>query len=930
MTEPGIESAPATSPQPWRDGEGAAPITTRVIVYHHTHWDREWWATFQDFRFKLVQTVDALIDALESDAEFTCFVLDGQNIVLRDYLEVRPENLGRLVDLIRAGRVHVGPWYVLADSFLTSGEAAIRNLWLGETVAAALGVENTAVGYLPDQFGHVGQMPQILAGFGIENAVVWRGFGNRDDDPHRIDADFWWLAPNGARVRGLYLAREYYRSHYRQNASTPDHVERFREFLDSMREYAPAGVVLEPYGGDHLPVDRRLPGLVAEVGRALREEGVEYRIGSLADYFAEARKATLEPSTAWTGEGRAFGRRAHLLPGVYSARLYLKRANALAQTALERYAEPLQALNWMLGGRYEANYLWLAWEQLLQNHPHDSICGCSIDQVHREMEPRFDHARQIAGLLAQNAADQLVQRLDLPALDEGEERITAFNPMAFSRTEPVTAYTDPALGLDPRQWRLVDSEGADVPFQVRPWTGVRPGAERGEWAEITFVGRDLPGLGYRTYRLRRREAALRREHRTDTVQGLVARDKGDRETSGLSVAPGRLENERLRVDVSSRDGSLSILDKATGFEYTGLNRLADGGDAGDSYNYSWPVGDQVLTSENVLPRLRWVETGPARATLRVTYEWSLPEALTDDRQSRSSRYVLFTVHTDVSLAAGAARVEVRTHFDNTARDHRLQALFPLGAQIDCSSAESVFHVVDRPVDIPGADRGRAEPAVPEHPQASFASISDGRRGLTIANRGLPEFSASRDGVLALTLVRAVGFLSRDDLLTRVGGAGPSLPTPEAQCPGEQVSEYAIVPHAGDWDQARAHREAHAFNAPPQAIPHRPHSPPAPRPLPSVRAELPADACLLEVDGEVEVTTIKKAENGDELVVRLLNQSPRPAKVRVRPLRRPAAARLVDLRERPLADGTLSISATGSIETTAPPWQLVTVAFDVAS
>ena len=915
-----MESAQATAPS----------IKTRVIVYHHTHWDREWWATFQDFRFKLVQTVDALIEALESDSAFTCFVLDGQNIVLRDYLEVRPENLGRLVDLIRAGRVLVGPWYVLADSFLTSGEAAIRNLWLGEKVAAALGVDNVPVGYLPDQFGHIGQMPQILAGFEIENAVVWRGFGNRDDDPHRIEADFWWQAPDGTRVRGLYLAREYYRSHYRQSASTPDHVERFREFLDGMRDYAPAGVVLEPYGGDHLPVDRRLPRLVAEIGSELREEGVEYRIGSLADYFAEARKATPEPSATWAGEGRRFGRRAHLLPGVYSARLYLKRANAHAQTALERYAEPLQALNWMLGGRYEANYLWLAWEQLLQNHPHDSICGCSIDQVHREMLPRFDHAHQIADLLAQEAADQLVRRLELPGADDGEEGITAFNPLAFSRTEPVTAYMDPALSLDPRRWQLVDSEGADVPFQTRSWTGVRPRADRGEWTEVTFVGRGLPGLGYRTYRLRRREPALRREHRTDTVQGLVARDKGDRETSGLSVAPGRLENERLRVDISSRDGTLSILDKRSGLEYTGLNRLADGGDAGDSYNYSWPVGDQVLTTENVIPRLRWLETGPARATLRVTYEWSVPEALTDDRQSRSPLYVPFTVHSDVSLAAGAGRVEVRTHFHNTARDHRLQALFPLGAQIDRSSAESVFHVVDRPVGSPHGDRGRAEPGVPEHPEAAFASMSDGRRGLTIANRGLPEFSASPDGVLALTLVRAVGFLSRDDLLTRVGGAGPSLSTPEAQCQGEQVCEYAIVPHAADWDLARAHREAHAFNAPPLAVPHRPQSPPVPRPLPTAPRDLPPDTALIEVEGDVEVTAVKKAENGDELIVRLLNQSPRTARVVVRPRRRPAAAHLVDLHEKRIADGALRIAAAGSIETTARPWQLVTVAFDFAS
>jgi len=425
-----------------------------VLVYHHTHWDREWWATFQDFRFRLVQTVDRLLDALESRPEFASFMLDGQDIVLEDYLEVRPEQRERLARLVRTGRIQVGPWYVLADQFLTSGEASIRNLWLGERVARGLGVENARVGYLPDQFGHAGQMPQILSGFGIDSAVVWRGFGG---PAPQMRSEFWWEAPDGSRVFGVYLAREYHRRHYTPE-DTPD---RLRDFVDQMRPYATTAVILEPYGGDHLPVDAGLADRVQSVGAALRDAGIDYRIGSLAEYVQLARAGEPDLAVTWKGEGRAYGRQANLLPGVLSARIYLKQANRDAQSQLERYAEPLQALDWMLGAPYEAEYLWTAWKRLLVNHAHDSICGCSIDQVHREMLPRFAEAQQVGELLVLSALERLAARI---AAEEapGAEPVIVFNPLNWARTEAVSVLMNPDLGIEPGSWVLHDPAGAEA------------------------------------------------------------------------------------------------------------------------------------------------------------------------------------------------------------------------------------------------------------------------------------------------------------------------------------------------------------------------------------------------------------------------------------------------------------------------------------
>jgi alpha-mannosidase len=262
------------------------------------------------------------------------------------------------------------------------------------------------------------------------------------------------------------------------------------------------------------------------------------------------------------------------------------------------------------------------------------------------------------------------------------------------------------------------------------------------------------------------------------------------------------------------------------------------------------------------------------------------------------------LHADVTLHAGVPRVDLRIHGDNRARDHRLRIRFPLGKAAPASKSESAFSVVERPVAVDELERGSAEPAVPEFPQQAFTSVDAGSRGLTIANRGLPEASVLDDGegTIAVTLLRCVGFLSRGDLLTRIEGAGPFMPTPDAQLQGPFTAELSIIPHAGMWADAAAHRAAHAVNARLAAV-----ELPGGRPLtdpwrrePAIDGEpLPAAASLLEVDGALEVTAVKRAEDRGELVVRLLNQSNAPARARLRPMRAPATARRLSIGEEPL-------------------------------
>lgn len=940
--------------------------TFKVHMYHHTHWDREWWSTKERFRFRLVRTIDRILDTLEGDAGLNCFVLDGQTIVPKDYLHVRPQQRERFLTHIREGRLFVGPWHILPDEFLVSGEATVRNLLLAERTARDLDIPMSRVGYLPDSFGHLAQMPQILAGFGIDSAIVWRGFGappvGADEGPgdvgrdlyllpkardarfpNRITSEFWWTALDGTRVLGVQLPLEYYRSHYKvregDEALTHDQtIGRARRTLNYLKQYAATNVILEPMGGDHLPVDPRLPTLLRGINEAVRPEGFAYEVSSLDAFVADVKAQSDRVTVEWHGEGRAFGRKAHLLPGVFSARLYLKRRNYEAQTALERFAEPLQAFAALRGETYERDYLWTAWERLIENHPHDSICGCSIDQVHREMITRFDEANQIADLLASDAHEAIAARVDTSFSPSGLP-VSVFNPLNWTRSDLATVLINAHLEVAPDTWVLIDHEGHEVPFQARTvrhptekaeafdWLGAAPSRhhDQNEFVEVRFVAKDVPGFGYRAYALHRRE-----KRRPDVrvrpygVLGNVALDKGDAAPSDLLIAPGVLENAFLRVRVNFDDGTLTVLDKTTGETYERLGSFTDGGDNGDTYNYAWPLGDQVFSTNRVQPSVTWADVGPASATLRVTWAMSLPAGLSDDRESRSVSKVAFALHHDVTLHAGVKRVDFKAHFDNTAKDHRLRVHFPLGAPASVSSAETPFGVVDRPTALPDHQRGSAEPAVDEHPQTTFVSVSDGRRGLTLANRGLPEFSVSPDGTVNLTVLRAVGYLSREDFLTRVGGAGPTVAVPEAQMLGPVFAEYSLVPHAGSWHDADAWKEAHDFAAPLHA------ATPISQVIPlrnrhfDRTAELSPVGQFLNVQGRVLVTTVKKAELSDDLIVRFVNQTPEPQTATVS-LPNLASARRVNLAETLLADLHLQ---GGAVTLDVRPWEIVTLALKV--
>jgi 2-O-(6-phospho-alpha-D-mannosyl)-D-glycerate hydrolase len=862
-----------------------------IHIVSHTHWDREWYLTHEQFRFRLVALIDRLLDLLDANPEYKHFHLDGQTIVLEDYLEIRPDQEERLRRFIRDGRILVGPWYVMPDEFLVSGEAIVRNLARGHAISRQFGTP-MPVGYLPDLFGHVAQMPQIWRQLGLDNTILWRGFGGRR-------AEYWWQAPDGSRVLMMHLPPEGYCNATRLVLDPDAMTSRAEKAIDFERDRTAVGQVLLMNGVDHVEPQARIPDLVATLST---NPALRVRHSTLPAYVAAVRSAVAATNTALDtvcGELRGGEDYANLLPGVLSARVYLKQHNARVQTLLESYAEPLAVFASILGARYPDGQLRHAWKTLLQNHPHDSICGCSIDAVHEENVTRFARAGQVAEAVITSALETIADSV-APG-DAGSLRVVVVNVDRSSRSQVVDAFVDlpyetaePWRHVDPqaldrpltffprtaRVDRVTDSDGNDVPFQLvseedcivhemsrfeTPW------ALRARRLHLLWWGPSLPPCGYATFDLR-----------------LAPEDDGQTRTSARGMRPAPVvssdrsaENDLIQLKVND-DATFDVVDKTTGTAYRGVGLIVDTGDVGDEYNYCPPVSDESITSRDArtIGAMR-TSNGPLRATLRVDMELELPARATPDRSRRDANTATVPIHIDASVDAGSPRATFAIAVNNSARDHRLRILFPTAtAGVETARADTAFDVVSRP-----ARRAVPDPIVNEAPVSSAPLISvvdagDERVGATVIAKGLAEYEILPSGVgeqdaIALTLIRAVGDLSRNDLATRPSGhAGPPVATPGAQCLGSHRFEIAFEPRGVPPPAGRLLASARAFAISPKVVAARNPNGTASR-----------SRSFLNVmcsSGGVVLSALKKADDRDAVIVRLVNPGDVDADVRVVP------------------------------------------------
>ena len=764
----------------------------RVSIVPHTHWDREWYSPFQTFRLRLVDLLDDLLPRLDADPSYAHFMLDGQMAVVDDYLDVRPDAERTLRRLAASGRLSVGPWYILMDEFLVSGETTVRNLQRGLDRAASFGGAMD-VGYLPDMFGHVAQMPQLLEQFGFEHTVVWRGV------PSAIDRSaFWWSAPDGSTVRAEYLVQG-----YGNGARLPDDAKALvAAIADFEQDWASflVGPILWMNGTDHLMPQPWLGRVVTEANDI--QSDYELVVTSLAEHTTAA---SVDDLPTWTGELRS-GARSNLLMGVTSNRVDVRVAAARAERTLEQLAEPLAAL-FQPPERWPGALLDEAWLALIRNSAHDSICACSVDEVCDAVLHRYAEATQIGEGLATRALAALGETISAKGP-------VVVNPSARLRNglvELVLPGNDDVDGVQVLNRRPADRVLAELDLADMAAVVVRElkhndriqalaleSADTGEvlWQTERDEHGNLLAAGTRAeldaLAARGDSGRVRIRVRTDATQLVLARATGVPGFGWRVWSPAPLDVDPVHVDGSTLTNGLVRVEFASDGTWSlngvrGFGGIVHGGDVGDTYNWC-PPDDDTEVSDVARTELAMTESGPlrARAVITSTYRW--PERNGGD-------LVDVVVTTALELRAGEPFVRVETAWDNRTRDQRVRVVLPLPEPAARSRAECAFTIVERGL---VAEGGPTELGLATYPAKRFVQAG----GLTVVHDGVHEYELvdiddGRARTLALTLARCTGLLSQGPMATRPLPAGPITPMEGSQLQKRIVSTYAV--HIGDAD-----------------------------------------------------------------------------------------------------------------------------------
>ncbi|MFD0693934.1 alpha-mannosidase [Paenibacillus sp. GCM10027628] len=798
-------------------------------IISHTHWDREWYLPYEKHHVRLVKLVDTLLDKLDNDPNYRSFYLDGQTIILEDYLQVRPEQKGKLEKYIQDGRIIIGPWYILQDAFLTSGEANVRNMQIGHQDAKKYG-DIAKVGYFPDTFGLVGQTPQLMQQSGITNAVFGRGvkptgFNNTvsDGDYESSFSELVWEGPDGSKVLGILFANWY--SNGNEIPAEREEAKAYWERkLADAEKYASTGELLFMNGCDHQPVQLDLPDAI-QTARELYPDTV-FIHSNFVDYL-QSVQCSLEHELS-TVKGELRSQRTDgwsTLVNTASARVYLKQMNQLGQAMLEKVAEPLAASAHVLevGEKYPHHLFTYAWKTLMQNHPHDSICGCSVDEVHREMVTRFEKSRHVAEAIVEDSTRAIAEAIDtsgFAGMGKDALPVVVFNTSGWERSGVVSIEADAlclyfrdghtleeassiAKAADLSGRTLVDDKGIAIPCTVGD-LGLQFGYDLPDdkfrqpymcrKVKLTFEAEKVPALGFKTYAWVKKEGAA--------------------EASSMLAGDRVLENDALKIEIAD-NGSFSLTDMKNGRTYRDLGVYENTGDIGNEYMYKQPDGETPLTTQGVIAQIRVLTDTPYQASIEIVHDWEIPasadEKLEEEQHDliyyphrkaqRSERMVPMRIRTVVSLSRSGKGVGIEASFNNQAKDHRLRMLFPTDLNANVHRVDSMFEIPQRD-NKPAAEW--ENPSNTQHQQA-FVDVSEAGAGLVVANLGLNEYEVLQDGrnTIAVTLLRAVGEL----------GDWGLFPTPEAQCLGEHTVRMEVIPHNGDGIRSGAYAEAYQFQIP---------------------------------------------------------------------------------------------------------------------
>lgn len=739
----------------------------KCFVVSHTHWDREWYETFQSYRFRLVRMFDELLEILEQDPEYKVFHTDGQTIVLEDYLEIRPENRARMQALIDAGKLVIGPWYVMPDEFLISGESLVRNLQKGHEICREFHAEPMKTGYVVDIFGHHAQFPQIVRGFGFESAVVIRGIGDFPKDA------FCWVGADGSEITAfkLDIDRTYGNFYFSirwpfegREYEDKELFHRAREMLDRSEKATVCGCLLMMDGVDHIDAEPRLPEILKKLNGHFPEyEFIHTSFGEFEKSF-KAENPELQKIAGPLYNVGQKGLNNIVLKNVLSSMAHLKQMNSACENLLTAWAEPFDLASSLIENPRRDFYIRhplprsgffkQAWKYLLQNHPHDSICGCSATEIHADNIFRFNQTLRIGERMTSDALEQIAENIDTSAL-QSDAAFVVFNPSQ----KPVSGYTALTLALpkgDYKNFKLYDVGGIEIPYQILSIGGVYQVPVSPVHKLIRFDEKEnvtiaaclkIPAGGYTAL-------GIKYYHHEMPGDGEYRNDQPDASRRGGTMRVARNSWDNGVLIVAFENGGLTVADKKTGKVYQNQLTFEDCGDVGDGWNYVKPTGDMEFSILGCCAGFAVLSDGPFAAVLELTHKLGLPEKYDPADKTRSTERKTLELRTTATVLKGSETISFKTTADNKIKDHRLRVLFPTGFESGEFYTQTPFDMQRWDVKKANNDKS-AEIETNVNPTQGAVFLEDGENAFALYTKGLYEVEITEsDRTAALTLFRA--------------------------------------------------------------------------------------------------------------------------------------------------------------------------------
>ncbi|MCJ8013648.1 glycosyl hydrolase-related protein [Paenibacillus sp. KQZ6P-2] len=846
------------------------PIHSKPVFHFisHTHWDREWYLTFEQFRFRLVQLIDHLLELLDSTPEFRYFHLDAQTIIFEDYLAIRPHKRAQLERYVREGRILTGPWYVQNDVFLTSGESTIRNLMEGIRYARSIGGEMKN-GYFPDHFGLIGQMPQILLGVGIDNTVFGRGYDiHKHGSPH-----FFWSAPDGSEVSAIYMAN-WYNNAQRLPTETKDLLKTFEMIKDKAFAVTEFPHYLMMNGVDHLEAQEDLPEAL-HILRNHYDNDYEFVHDSLPRYIDIIRRFMLENRDAFPVVSHELreGNDQSVLASTLSSRVYIKQADAECHDLIEKWLEPVSSWCSMLNlDPYDNDYMTYLWKLWMQNHPHDSICGCSHDDVHAHMMSRYASIREAGEAILDQKLEILARQIDRQRFKQEDQKLLIVNTSQSAERHVVQTELYFIREEKVNQFSIEDEQGRSVPYRIIQEADSRirtlspinlPNSFDCKKVVIEWTP-TVPALGYAVYAVRPHQ------------EGIVIQDQ-------FRQSP-ILENEYLRAEFMP-NGSFRLLDKVNNQWHDQLGMWEEQGDQGNLYVFR-AADEAKRFSDDV--QFSTVISNDLYEAVSYRFTWNLPEGLDIMTRTRIPNLVPCECSASFQLDKFSKQMSIKIQINNHARNHRIRYIFSSGQTMKTSIAGGQFDMVTR---LPGADEEWARNAY-IHPFWKMVAADYGEYGLACYAKGLHEYEMVQQGQeLAVTLIRGVHAIHFSEIPLDVDDQI------QGQCLGIHSFDLAVRPIAME-SASHLYKEAELFHQglKQKVLPMDELKWSSGRPWvqdTEIQSQftrvdpnenkppLPLSAKMFDIQGDVILSALKGSEDGHGLVLRNYNAETEPAQVSIR-------------------------------------------------